>query len=409
MTLGLSKKDKTIKGEIFLNSSKSISNRLLIIRALCEDAFEIENLSEAQDTQTLLALLEKYKNQKVLDAGAAGTTFRFLTAFLAFQKGTQVLTGSERMKQRPIGVLVDALRSLGAEINYLEKEGYPPIELKEGKQNGKHELSIPAHISSQFISALLLIAPSLENGLNIQLQGKIISKPYLIMTLELMKDHGINYSFNGNVIKLAAQKYQGKAQSVEADWSAASYFYSLACLAEKVDLKLHGLHEKSIQGDSQICKIMESFGVLSEFNKSTLNISKTKNADLKRFTYDFEACPDIAQTMSVICAGKGIYAELKGLSTLKIKETDRIEALKKELAKFKVAVNTDDDSLVQMGKSIVNGQLIKTYEDHRMAMAFAPLALGSGLVIEDPDVVNKSYPNFWKDLEILGFKLFYKK
>ncbi len=405
MILKLSKKDRNVKGEITLNASKSISNRLLIIQALCKDSFTIANLSNARDTLTLKELLAKYKNQKVLDAGAAGTTFRFLTAFLAFQPGIQVLTGTERMKKRPIGVLVDALRSLGAKINYLDKEGFPPIEIAERKASDTFELEIPANISSQFISAILLIAPTLSNGLKLNLIGKIVSRPYLLMTLEIMKSCGIDYSFEGNKIQIKAQNYVGHDHYVEADWSAASYFYSIAALAEKATIKLNGLKKESTQGDSCIKEIMKTFGVQTTFDDHSILLTKDKDSNIKEFTYNFEHCPDLAQTLSVLCAGRGVYAQLEGLSTLKIKETDRIEALKKELAKFKVALKTNEDSIHQMGKALVNGQEVSTYEDHRMAMAFAPLALGSGISIEDPEVVVKSYPNFWKDLESLDFSL----
>ena len=409
MILNLSKKGKTVEGEITLNSSKSISNRLLIIQALCEEAFEIKNISQAKDTQTLIELLAKVNQEKTLDAGAAGTTYRFLTAYLSFQQGVQILTGSQRMKERPIGILVDALRQLGAQIDYLEKEGYPPLSIDSPKQSDVNELNIPAHVSSQYISALLLIAPSLKNGLRIKLDGKIVSKPYLTMTLDLMKEYGIDYSFENNLIKVAPQSYKAKEYFVEADWSAASYYYSIAALSTEAKIKLHGLKKNSLQGDACICKIMEEFGVSTSFENNSISISKFKDPILKKFSYNFENCPDLAQSVSVVCAGKGVYAELSGLATLKIKETDRIKALKSELRKFKVAVNAKEDEIFQIGKSLVNGQLVNTYEDHRMAMAFAPLAIGSAILIEDPDVVQKSYPEFWNDLEKLGFQLKYRK
>ena len=405
----LSKTDKVVKGEITLNASKSISNRLLIIRALCEENFDIQNLSSALDTVTLQKLLLNLEqNKTTFDAGAAGTTYRFLTAYLAFQNGTQVLTGSERMKNRPIGILVDALRAIGANIKYLEKENYPPLEISEPTLAKINELRIPANISSQYISALLLLAPTMPNGLKIILEGEIVSLPYLKMTLNLMEEFGIDHDFSNNKIEIAPQKYKGKSFTVEADWSAASYYYALAALSETCEIKLNGLHQKSIQGDACIKDIMQSFGVSSRFESDQLILEKDNKTSFDFFHYDFTACPDLAQTVSVTVAGIGSSATLMGLSTLRIKETDRIEALRIELEKVNVKLVCNTDSILQDGKVDIKNNTppqFDTYEDHRMAMAFASLALLGNVKISEPSVVVKSYPDFWKDLEELGFKI----
>ncbi len=407
--INLSIKDKVLKGEIRLNASKSISNRLLMIKALSKEPFDILNLSSAADSVCLNKLLKDFtKNKTSFDAGAAGTSYRFLTAFFAIQKGTQVLTGSERMKKRPIGILVDALRSLGANINYLEEEGYPPLEIKDPEPNSVKELRIPANISSQFISALLLIAPIRPKGLKIILEGEVVSLPYLKMTLNLMHAFGIESNFEENSIEIKPQNYKGKNYKVEADWSAASYYFGMAALSQSCEISLLGLKEKSIQGDSVIMDIMQTLGVSSRFEENQLILEKHETEKLDFFKYDFTSCPDLAQTVSVTLAGLGINASLTGLSTLRIKETDRIEALKNELEKVGLKLVCGSDSILQDGQVEIDSDTevcFETYEDHRMAMAFSCISLLRKIQIIDPAVVKKSYPKFWKDLAQLGFEV----
>jgi 3-phosphoshikimate 1-carboxyvinyltransferase len=399
----ISKNNRTVQGEIDLAGSKSISNRALIIQALCEDEFPIYRIANAKDTETLTELLAS--GSDVLDAGPAGTTFRFMTAFLSLQSGTQTLTGSERMKQRPIGVLVEALRKLGANIEYLEKEGYPPLQISSPNNLITNQLSIPASVSSQYISALLMIAPTLENGLELTLTGKIVSRPYIQMTLNLMTYFGVQHEWNGQTIIVKSQKYKARPFTVEADWSAASYYYAVAAFAnDGLNLQLDGLFAESVQGDSVVAKLGEHFGIQSTFNENGVQLTKVKNHEMGDFKYNFLECPDIAQTLAVICGGLGVNGHFSGLETLKIKETDRVEALYQELKKIKVNFEEQAD-----GTCIVNGKAtfentpqFPTYEDHRMAMAFAPLAMFHPVIIEAPNVVEKSYPDFWKDFEKLG-------
>ena len=408
------KPEKKLLGEITLAGSKSISNRALIIQALCEDDFEISALANAKDTDLIQALLAS--NDPVRDAGAAGTTFRFMTAYLAMQDGEQILTGTERMKQRPIGVLVDALRKLGANIEYLEKEGYPPLKIGPlSNEVSVNKLSISASTSSQYISALLMIAPTLPKGLELTLEGKIVSRSYIEMTLNLMEYFGIKYDWKENVIIVPPQKYTARPYTVEADWSAASYYYGMAALADEVDLQLNGLFPKSVQGDAVLSQMMEHFGIHTTFNEGGIHLKKTTQGQVPEFKWDFIQCPDVAQTLAVVCAGVGTRGIFTGLDTLSIKETDRIKALEDELSKvgayFLPAERTDDmlpekKYFEVKGKAKVNKKpVFATYEDHRMAMAFAPLAMLGEIIIEEPSVVEKSYPDFWQDLELLGFEI----
>lgn len=400
-----------VKGKIKLNGSKSISNRVLIIEALSGRKIKIENLSNADDTKSLKALLKSDK--KKLNAGAGGTTFRFLTAFLACQEGRKVeLTGSERMQQRPIKILVDALNQLGADITYSQNEGYPPLKIK-GKKLIGGEISIPADTSSQYISALLMIAPTLEKGLILNLDGKIVSKPYILMTLNLMRQFGVEASLENQTIKVEPGKYFAKKFFVEADWSAASYFYEMAALSEYSIIRIKGLQENSLQGDAVIAEIMNDFGIETTYLKNEIQIKKTAEIEKNKWDYDFIGCPDLAQTMITICTAKNINGTFKGLSTLLIKETDRVAALHTELSKFNASLFFDSNKKKWIlnasdFKPIPDGESpIDTYDDHRMAMAFAPLCLVSEqVIINDPLVVSKSYPDFWKDLESLGFIVF---
>lgn len=405
--LTLKKSNRQIKGTIELAGSKSIANRALIIRALCKDPFPIHRIANANDTQLMQALIES--EAELRDAGPAGTTFRFMTAYLSLQAGSQVLTGTQRMKQRPIGLLVDALKSLGADIQYLEKEGYPPLKVNAPSQDfGKNnKVAIPADTSSQYVSALLMIAPTLPNGLELSLVGDIVSRPYLEMTLSLMKYFGIHYQWKGQTIHIAPQEYAARPFTVEADWSAASYHYALAAFADEVDLQLNGLFQESVQGDSVLAEMMTHFGVQTSYNETGVRLTKSGQASSEPLTKDFLYCPDLAQTLAVICAGTGTQGRFTGLQTLRIKETDRIAALQRELKKVGVEFYEDpekQDWFVVKGKAhFEQTPSFATYEDHRMAMAFAPLAMFHEIDIAEPDVVDKSYPDFWKDLITLAF------
>ncbi len=412
MIYQLHKPNRKIQGHLRLTGSKSISNRALIIRALSGEDFPIEQLAKANDTDLMMALLAS--DETVRDAGPAGTTFRFLTAYLSLQEGSQILTGTERMKQRPIGVLVEALRQLGANIEYLEEEGYPPLRIGEPSDLGKNnELRISAGTSSQFISALLMIAPVLPQGLRLHLDGKIVSRSYIEMTLCLMRHFGVTHEWEGQTISIQPQAYIPKPFVAEADWSAASYHYAMAAFADELDLQLDGLFENSFQGDAALVEIMEQFGVHSEFNETGVRLTKTGAALPPMFEWDFILCPDIAQTMAVICAGLGVQGLFTGLETLSIKETDRIQALKNELGKVtaylsklpaRFSPNSNKEYFTVEGTaSFGDVPTFDTYEDHRMAMAFAPLAMLGQIKIEDPMVVIKSYPAFYEDLELLGF------
>ncbi|MEL6864824.1 MAG: 3-phosphoshikimate 1-carboxyvinyltransferase [Bacteroidota bacterium] len=411
MVYQIQKDNKALQGTIHLDGSKSISNRVLIMQALGQVEFDIQHLSTSNDTRTLQKLLSSWQEDKALDTGAAGTTFRFMTAFLALQAGSQVLTGSERMKKRPIGILVDALRQLGAQIEYLEQENYPPLQIHGFQANGNKHLRISAHISSQFISALLMIAPTLPDGLHLELEGTIVSRPYIEMTLAIMAYFGITHRWVGNSIYIDAQSYQAQDFRVEADWSAASYYYAMAALSPKPNLQLNGLFEKSLQGDAVLSQMMGAFGLQSQFNEQGVHIQRSKAAEAK-FDWDFIRCPDIAQSLAVVCAGLGVKGLFTGLDTLSIKETDRIAALQNELAKVGVQFHSIDppadkvserDYYALSGQARVADPQFPTYEDHRMAMAFAPLALLGTIQIEDPMVVAKSYPQFWEDIQQLGF------
>lgn len=414
MTYQIYKSDRRLIGEITLAGSKSISNRALIMKALCDTDFPIHRLANAKDTQLLQSLLNS--DEDLLDAGAAGTTFRFLTAYLAIQPGVQILTGTERMKQRPIKILVEALRQLGATIDYLENEGYPPLRIGEPTDDNRtNQLRIAADTSSQYISALLMIAPVLPNGLELTLVGNMVSRPYIEMTLALMQYFGIQYSWVEDVITVPPQDYIARPFIVEADWSAASYFYAMAAFAEEVDLQLNGLFENSTQGDAALVKMMGQFGILTEFNTEGIRLHKNGNAPQPIFEYDFIECPDLAQTLAVVCAGTSVHGVFTGLETLKIKETDRIAALKNELAKVGAIMaalpprfsqkNGKQYFSVEGPVTVENSPVFATYEDHRMAMAFAPLAFFGPIEIEHPGVVDKSYPDFWEDLKKLGFEV----
>jgi 3-phosphoshikimate 1-carboxyvinyltransferase len=412
--ISVKKQNKNIIGSITLDASKSISNRILIINALCSEKFKINNLSTSKDTVTLVKLLKETGSTALLDAGAAGTTYRFMTAYLALQSGTQTLTGSDRMKQRPIGKLVEALRTLGANIEYIENEGFPPLKIGEWSDTSTKNLSISADTSSQYISALLMIAPRLPHGLELTLEGTIVSRPYIEMTLSLMENFGVKSTWEGNTIAILPQTYAPREFTVEADWSAASYYYAMAAMADELNLKLIGLQKNSLQGDSVVAEMMEGFGVKTRFYKNSLRLTKSKTQK-QLFEWDFLRCPDIAQTLAVACGAVSKNGIFTGLETLYIKETDRVAALKNELRKVEVTFvklpksmskkSQKEYFMVEGAANLEKTPTFATYEDHRMAMAFAPLAMLGEINIEHPEVVEKSYPQFWEDLKRLGFEI----
>jgi 3-phosphoshikimate 1-carboxyvinyltransferase len=410
--------NKHLRGRIALERSKSLSNRALVIRELCGTSFSIEYLSGSADTQTLEKLLALYRDQKKpaneplsLDAGAGGATFRFLAAFLAFQPGTQILTGNSRMLERPVEPLVDALRSLGARISYAGRPGFPPLRIEEPNWAAyRSDIKISASISSQFISALLMVAPLLPYGLRLQLEEEVVSRPYIDMTLGVMRHFGLESRFLGKEIIVPPGVYRPAPFQVEADWSAASYFYGFAALSDSCDLFLEGLNERSLQGDSILALRMEAFGVKTRFEPGGARLFKKSPCPLPPIlAWDFLENPDLAQTISVLCAAVGAQGLFSGLETLRIKETDRISALQKELKKIDVELLEMPDwpgkaCFMQEGLAgWKEAPLFSTYGDHRMAMAFSQLALLGPIRIENPEVVEKSYPNFWEDLKSLGF------
>ena len=396
--------DKFKDSTIYLNSSKSESNRLLIIKALSEKEITIKNLSKANDSVLLKNLLES-ENLVVWDAQDAGTSFRFLTSFLAIKKEHVVLSGTERMKQRPVKVLVDALNKIGAEILYLENEGFPPIYVKGKINQVKNKLDIPGDISSQYISSLLLIAPLLEKGIEINIEEPFYSRPYVNMTLNLMNSFGIKSEVKGNKISIKNQEFSSGSYIVESDWSAASYWYSILSISDNINnLTLQGLKKKSNQGDSVISELMKSFGVNTQYKEDGIVLTKIK-LDTEEIELDFRDCPDLAQTILVVAAYHKIKLKVSGVESLKIKETDRLLAMKNELKKIGCDFYEEGNFwiLEKRNQEIDDELSIDTYKDHRMAMAFAPLASKKSMIINDPDVVVKSYPTYWEDLKKVGF------
>ncbi|WP_117882012.1 3-phosphoshikimate 1-carboxyvinyltransferase [Aureibaculum luteum] len=401
MDLFLDYTDKQIVTcSIKISGSKSESNRLLILQQFFPN-LELENVSDSDDSVHLTHALHATK--KLVDIGHAGTAMRFLTAYFAVKEGREVvLTGSERMKNRPIKILVDALQMLGADIAYVDKEGYPPIAIK-GKKISEQKVAINGNVSSQYISALVLIAPSLENGLEIELLEEITSRPYLEMTLDLLNQLGVSTIWEDNTIVIKPQKtIKDKTITVESDWSSASYFYSLVALSEVgKSLTLSSYNKESLQGDSCLSAIYQKLGVLTEFENNSITLTKVNTPTSEILTLNLQEAPDIAQTIAVTCFGLGMGCDLSGLHTLKIKETDRLVALQNELGKFGAAVVITDKSLrlTPSANPFNRDVTLKTYNDHRMAMAFAPLALKVPFTVEDADVVTKSYVSFWEDFE----------
>lgn len=390
-----------ITANIEITGSKSESNRSLLLQALYPN-ITIKNLSNSDDAQVMEKGLQIENG--VVDIHHAGTAMRFLTGYFASREGKEVtLTGSQRMTERPVKVLVDALRSLGADIAYEKNEGYPPIRIK-GKKLAKNQVNLPANISSQYISSLLLIAPSLENGLDLELIGKITSMPYINMTLSLLSQIGVKSSFDGHVIKVAPKtNVPPTVLTVESDWSSASYYYSIVALCEiGSEIKLSAYKKDSLQGDSVLADIYTDFGVETSFSENHILLKKTADCQLSTLNCELANAPDIAQTIAVTCFGLGIGCHLTGLHTLKIKETDRLEALHTELTKLGADISVTNKSLtIRPFGTIKEEVAIDTYNDHRMAMAFAPLALKTSLIINDAEVVSKSYPDFWEDLKNL--------
>jgi 3-phosphoshikimate 1-carboxyvinyltransferase len=408
-----------IKATVHLPGSKSISNRLLILKNVLNLDLQLTNLSTAKDTQDLILALAQLKENlptgqsgknHIIDIGHAGTDMRFLTALLSIKEGEWILTGSERMKQRPIAELVNALKQIGAQISYTEQEGFPPLKITGQKLNGG-SIEIDGSISSQFITALMLIAPALKNGLEIKIKNEIVSMSYITMTIEILKQFGINLEIQNSKIKVHNPSFniQHSTFHIESDWSSASYWYSIAALSKNAEIILLGLTENSSQGDSVLPELYKNFGVTSEFKNG--NLILTKNTIVTNyFEYNFSNCPDIAQTVAVTCLGLKINCYLTGIQTLKVKETDRIIALKNELEKFGANISITENSISINNKSSITNHpstIINTYNDHRMAMSFAPLTLiVNSLTIQNPEVVQKSYPLFWKDLNLIGISDF---
>jgi 3-phosphoshikimate 1-carboxyvinyltransferase len=406
MNVQLSSNGQVNSTFITITGSKSETNRLLLLQALFP-GIEIENISESDDSVAMQQALASESD--TIDIHHAGTAMRFLTAYFAQKAGAEfVLTGSQRMQERPIGILVDALRSLGAHIEYVGNEGYPPLKIT-GKALTESKVTLKANVSSQYITALLLIGGSLPKGLELTLEGEITSVPYINMTLLLLAQAGIESTFTGQIIKVKPRAEDEEPQTirVESDWSSASYFYSIVALAQEgTAIELSSYSPMSLQGDSALAEIYEEMGVTTDYGDDTILLTKVANHQSSVINQELNNTPDIAQTIAVTCFGLGIGCHLTGLHTLKIKETDRLEALKTELGKFGAVITVTNDSLTLQPSDKFNDDVsVDTYNDHRMAMAFAPLALKVPFVINDAEVVSKSYPTFWDDMQAAGFTI----
>lgn len=406
MNLHLSSISNIHTAQLHLTGSKSETNRLLLLQALYPN-LALENTSISDDSEVMHAALAT--TQQWIDVHHAGTAMRFLTAFFAVNEGKEVvLTGSSRMQERPIQVLVAALNQLGALITYENQEGYPPIRIK-GKKITASKVSLPAHVSSQYISALLLIAPTLENGLEITIEGEITSLPYIQMTLALLHEIGIATSFQNNTITVQPKSTVANCNWViESDWSSASYWFSIIAMSKiGTQVTLSSYKKESLQGDSVVVELYKNFGVETVYNdNNSITLTKTQNPKTETLHFQLNNAPDIAQTIAVTCFGLGLACNLTGLHTLKIKETDRLVALKNELTKLGASVAVTNDGLHLDANAVIKSNVtIATYNDHRMAMAFAPLALQVPLIIEEVEVVSKSYPTFWEDLITVGFDI----
>jgi 3-phosphoshikimate 1-carboxyvinyltransferase len=395
-SLKIKKIDKVIKGNIQITGSKSETNRLLILQQFYPN-LTIENSSNSDDSVLMQNALASKDDE--INIGHAGTAMRFLTAYFSVKECSEILlTGSHRMKDRPVKILVEALTSLGANIQYVEKEGFPPLKIS-GKKLTKDFIEIEGNVSSQYVSALLLIAPTLQNGLKLKFKGEVTSVPYIKMTLQLLAELGIDYVWHGNLITVYSKPaIESKTVIVESDWSSASYYYSLCALSPNSEITLSSYKKNSLQGDSALATIYENLGVSTEFNENTIILKNKQTLNFKPLTINLISAPDIAQTIAVTCFGLGVECYLTGLHTLKIKETDRLVALKTELEKLGGEVGITNETLhLQPSTRITENISIVTYDDHRMAMAFAPLAIKVAIEIEDAGVVSKSYPTFWED------------
>ncbi|WP_420581792.1 3-phosphoshikimate 1-carboxyvinyltransferase [Reichenbachiella sp.] len=404
-SIKLSRPTTTLSLDVPLTSSKSESNRALLLNELGGGTSELKNLSTARDTVTMTKLMAS--DEYSLDVLDAGTVMRFTTAFLAIGKKERRITGTPRMCQRPIGLLVDALNELGAEITYEKEEGFPPLLFKPFTNQKTNQLTIPGNISSQYISALLMIAPTLPEGLTITLEGEIYSRPYIEMTLNLMKHFGVSGEFKNNQISVEHLSYQSNSYTIESDWSGASYWYSLFALANKAQITLKGLRSKSNQGDHAIASIMEGLGVKSTFDGEIVTLSKTDIQE--KLVIDFKSCPDLAQTVMAAAAALGVDLKMTGLESLRIKESDRTAAMAIELGKIGAKLEEHENGLwiLTSPKKLEVTEVIEfdTYDDHRMAMALAPLAMKFDCIIHEPEVVVKSYPEYWEHLEMAGMKI----
>lgn len=398
-----------ITGEVILPASKSISNRALAINMLAGNAKTPVNLSDCDDTRVMLKWLND--RPSTIDIGAAGTAMRFSTALLAVTEGSHIITGSERMKKRPIGILVNALRRLGAQIEYVEDDGFPPLRIVGNNSLEGGIISLPGNVSSQYISAMLMIGPTLKKGLTLQLTGEIISRPYINMTIAIMHSFGANVQFaTDNTIVVKPGKYNPNDYTVENDWSAASYWYEIIALANNTDATIYlpNLYKNSLQGDCKGAEVFRKLGVETQYTSNGVTLRKTP-ISIELLEYDFVEMPDLAQTFVVTCCMLGVHFHFTGLQSLKIKETDRINALKVEMKKLGYVIEDRNDSeLLWQGElcKAIDNCSIDTYEDHRMAMAFAPVSMKIGKInINDPHVVTKSYPHYWDDLKKVGFEL----
>ncbi|MCF8232378.1 MAG: 3-phosphoshikimate 1-carboxyvinyltransferase [Bacteroidales bacterium] len=399
----------SLKGSISLPASKSISNRVLIIRELSNTRFKIKNISTSQDTRNLLENMEiLHKSDakvKEIDVGAAGTNMRFLIAFLAATPGEYVLKGTERMHQRPVKILVDALKKLGADIEYLENTGYPPLRINSGNLTGRN-LEISSGVSSQYISALMMIAPVIPGGLQLSLSDQTVSLPYIKMTERIMASCGATVQWNGKRISIPPTGYSRNSEfSVESDWSAASYWYAMAAAAQSSDVLLKSLHNNSLQGDAEVSNWFRDFGIKSDWVEEGIRIRKVNEPQLKEFAKDFTNTPDLAQTFIALLPVLEIPGKISGLQTLRIKETDRIEAMTTEMARFGIKLRFVNETLqIPPVKPKYTEESVQTYHDHRMAMALSVLAYAVPVLkLDNENVVSKSYPDFWSDLRQMGF------
>lgn len=396
---------RKVHSVIDLPASKSISNRALILNTLSNSPFPVENLSNSDDTQVMIDAFHSTSDD--FDIGAAGTSMRFLTAYFSHTPGERTITGSKRMQERPINVLVEALNTLGGDVEYIKNNGFPPLKIR-GKALEGGDIFLSGGISSQFISALLMIAPYMKKGLKIHLEGEIISAPYIKMTLKMMEEYGVKSEWEGNTIKIYPNEYKPVRFKVESDWSAASYWYSIAALSEDSLIELRGLREDSVQGDSNVAGLFLDLGVKTEYTNDGVILRKN-GVTAKKIFHNFVNEPDLAQTFVVTCCLLNVPFLFTGLQSLKIKETDRIEALKAEMKKLGYIIRDSDNSVLEWNGERTDADadpVILTYEDHRMAMAFAPASIKlEHLYIEEPMVVTKSYPHFWKDLEKAGFSV----